>query len=439
MLSILRNRTYRHLFAAQIVALTGTGLATVALGLLAFDLAGNAAGLVLGTALTIKMVAYVTVAPLAAAFAERLDRRKMLVVLDLIRAAVAVCLPFVTEIWQIYVLIFVLQSASAGFTPAFQATIPDVLPDEAEYTRALSLSRLAYDMESLLSPVFAAALLLLVSFNSLFWGTALGFVASAMLVVSVVLPSPKPSKPRGIYDRTTRGIRIYLKTPRLRGLLALSWSAAALSSMVIVNTVVIVRANLGLSESAVAIALAGFGGGSMLAAFTLPRLLDRIEDRRVMVAGAVFATGSMAVAAMLAATVPMSLGLLTVLWALTGFGYSTTLTPSGRLLTRSAHPEDRPAVFAAQFTLSHGCWLVLYPLAGWLMTVFGPTVTLSSMATLSVAGVVGAISLWPRLDQEPITHDHPDLPPDHPHLAGSGPHAHPIIIDDLHPRIPREP
>lgn len=439
MLSILRNRTYRHLFAAQVVALTGTGLATVALGLLAFDLAGNAAGLVLGTALTIKMVAYVTVAPLAAAFAERLDRRKMLVVLDLIRAAVAVCLPFVTEIWQIYVLIFVLQSASAGFTPAFQATIPDVLPDEAEYTRALSLSRLAYDMESLLSPMFAAALLLLVSFNSLFWGTALGFVASAMLVVSVVLPSPKPSKPRGIYDRTTRGIRIYLKTPRLRGLLALSWSAAALSSMVIVNTVVIVRANLGLSESAVAIALAGFGGGSMLAAFTLPRLLDRIEDRRVMVAGAVFATGSMAVAAMLAATVPMSLGLLTVLWAFTGFGYSTTLTPSGRLLTRSAHPEDRPAVFAAQFTLSHGCWLVLYPLAGWLMTVFGPTVTLSSMATLSVAGVVGAISLWPRLDQEPITHDHPDLPPDHPHLTGSSPHAHPIIIDDLHPRIPREP
>ena len=436
MLSILKNRTYRHLFAAQIVALTGTGLATVALGLLAFDLAGDAAGLVLGTALTIKMIAYVTVAPLAAAFAERLDRRKMLVVLDLIRAAVALCLPFVTEIWQIYVLIFVLQSASAGFTPAFQATIPDVLPDEAEYTRALSLSRLAYDMESLLSPMFAAALLLLVSFNSLFWGTALGFVASALLVVSVVLPSPKPTKPRGIYDRTTRGIRIYLKTPRLRGLLALSWSAAALSSMVIVNTVVIVRANLGLSESAVAIALAGFGGGSMLAAFTLPRLLDRIEDRRVMISGAVFATGSMAVAAILAATVPLSLGLLTLLWAFTGFGYSTTLTPSGRLLTRSAHPEDRPAVFAAQFTLSHGCWLVLYPLAGWLMTAFGPTVALSSMATLSVAGVVGALSLWPRLDQEVIEHDHPDLPADHPHLTGSGPHAHPIIIDDLHPNVP---
>ena len=39
--SVLLDRTYRHLFLAQIVALEGTGLATVALGLLAFDLAGS--------------------------------------------------------------------------------------------------------------------------------------------------------------------------------------------------------------------------------------------------------------------------------------------------------------------------------------------------------------------------------------------------------------
>ena len=83
----------------------------------------------------------------------------MLVALDLVRAVVAICLPFVTEVWQIYLLIFVLQAASAGFTPTFQATIPDILPDEEDYTKALSLSRLAYDLESLISPMLAAALL----------------------------------------------------------------------------------------------------------------------------------------------------------------------------------------------------------------------------------------------------------------------------------------
>ena len=78
MLSILADRTYRHLFLAQIVALLGTGLATVALGLLAYDLAGENAAMVLGTVFTIKMVAYVGVAPVAGAFADRVNRRGLL-------------------------------------------------------------------------------------------------------------------------------------------------------------------------------------------------------------------------------------------------------------------------------------------------------------------------------------------------------------------------
>lgn len=234
MLDILANRTYRHFFCAQVIALIGTGLATVALGLLAFDLAGDEAGMVLGTALAIKMLAYVGVAPIAAAFADRLPRRAMLVALDLIRAAVALLLPFVSQVWEVYVLIFVLQAASAAFTPTFQATIPDVLPDEKEYTKALSLSRLAYDMESLISPMLAAALLAVVSFHDLFAGTVVGFLVSAALVVSVALPTPPVSQRRGIYDRTTRGLRIYLATPRLRGLLAISAGVAAAGSMVFV-------------------------------------------------------------------------------------------------------------------------------------------------------------------------------------------------------------
>jgi MFS family permease len=223
MLNILSNRTYRHLFMAQVIALIGTGLATVALGLLAYNLAGDRAGAVLGTALAIKMSAYILVAPVAAAFADKIPRRRMLVSLDLIRAVVAASLPFVTEVWEIYVLIFILQSASAAFTPTFQATIPDILPDEREYTRALSLSRLAYDLESVISPVLAATLLTVMSFHNLFAGTVVGFLASAALVVSVTLPKMQESVvKRGIYEKTTRGVRIFLKTPRLRGLLALN-------------------------------------------------------------------------------------------------------------------------------------------------------------------------------------------------------------------------
>ena len=117
MLSILANRGYRHLFLAQVIALIGTGLATVALALLAYDIAGPEAGAVLGTALAIKMAAYIGVAPIVGAYASHLPRRAFLISMDVVRAAVALVLPFVDQVWQIYLLIFVLQSASAAFTP----------------------------------------------------------------------------------------------------------------------------------------------------------------------------------------------------------------------------------------------------------------------------------------------------------------------------------
>lgn len=439
MLSVLANRTYRHLFLAQVIALIGTGLATVALGLLAYDIAGGSAGAVLGTALAIKMVAYIGVAPIAGAFANRVPRRALLVAMDLTRCAVALCLPFVDQVWQIYTLIFVLQSASAAFTPTFQATIPDVLPDEREYTRALSLSRLAYDMESLTSPILAAALLTLINYHWLFSGTAVGFVASALLVVSTVLPRPEPSGDAGgIYDKTTRGIRIYLNTPRLRGLLALTLAAAAASAMVIVNTVVIVR-GMGLSQRDVALTLAAFGGGSITAALTLPKVLDRVSDRTVMIAAATVMVAALAVmAAVSAAMVPGAAYWHAVLggWLVMGVAYSASVTPSGRLLRRSANAEDRPSLFAAQFALSHVCWLVCYPLVGQLGAKVGMAYAFGAMAALAALGTVLAVFLWPADDPDVVEHEHGDLAADDPHRRTHEEGDHAFVIDRRHPRWP---
>jgi len=438
MLKTLGNRTFRHLFAAQIIALLGTGLATVALGLLAWQLAGEDAGLVLGTALAIKMIAYVTLAPIAAALAERLPRRAFLVALDLIRAGVVLFLPFVTEVWQIYVLIFFLQAASAGFTPAFQATIPDVLPNERDYTNALSLLRLAEDLEQLLSPMLAAALLTIVSFPVLFGGTVAGFVGSALLVVTVALPSRTAAEPGQFWASSTKGIRIYLATPRLRGLMAMEMAVAAAGAMIYVNTVVLVQARLGLGEPQVALAFAAFGAGSIVAAFLLPRLLERVADRPVMITGAGLMVAGVAM-------VPLMTGLagLMALWAVIGFGFSCTQTPIGRILNRSAREQDRPAVFAAQFALSHACWLVTYPLAGWLGAAFGLTQAALGLAVVGAVAMVAVLRLWPAFDPVKLEHDHSDLPPGHPHLregheGGSGrSHQHAVMIDPLHPHWPR--
>jgi len=394
---------------------------------------------VLGTALAIKMIAYVGVAPLANAYADRLPRRSFLVAMDVVRAAIALLLPFVDQVWQIYILIFMLQSASAAFTPAFQATIPDILPNEREYTRALSLSRLAYDLESLLSPALAAALLTVMSFHWLFGGTAIGFIVSACLILTTILPQAQAKDSSGgIYERTTRGMRIYLATPRLRGLLALNLSAAAAGAMVIVNTVVYVQGIFQRSETDVALALAMFGGGSMLAALALPRVLDQLPDRPIMLSGAALMATAMMFMGARSISDAAGWQLLLAIWFLLGLGYSAVLTPSGRLLRRSSTPQDRPAVFAAQFALSHACWLLTYPLAGWLGAEAGLSITFLVLGGLTVLGVLLALALWPADDPEVLEHIHRDLGPEHPHVrdavdSGRGlKHAHAFVIDDFH-------
>ena len=399
MLAVLANRVYRRLFAAQIVALLGTGLLTVALGLLAYDLAGNLAGAVLGTALAIKMVAYVGIAPVIAALVERLPKKTVLVGADVVRGAMALCLPLISEVWQIYVLIFLLQAASATFTPAFQSLIPSVLTDERDYTKALSLSRLAYDLESLVSPVLAAALLTVISYHSLFMGTAAGFAFSALMVLGCRLPAVRRGPVEGsLWHRTTLGARIFWRTPALRGLMGLNFVVACATALVLVNSVVYVRELYGRPETDLAVALAAYGGGSMLVALLAPRLLERFSDRQVMFTGATILQAGLLAATALTVFVPVGWAwwVLLGLWLIMGAGNSMVLTPSARLLRRASTESTRSYVYTAQFSLSHACFLITYPLAGWGGAGAGLAAVCGALAVLAIMAKEAARSSWPR-------------------------------------------
>lgn len=342
------------------------------------------------------------VAPLVNALVSHIPRKPVLVGANIIRGLVALCLPFASEAWQIYVLIFVLQSASATFTPAFQAVIPSILPDERDYTRALSLSRLAYDMESLASPMLAAVLLTVTSYHNLFVGTVVGFAASALLVAATSFPQIPPPQKALFFHRLTGGTRAFWAARELRSLMALNLVVAAVSAMVIVNTVLLVKGDLGRSQVDVALLLGAYGAGSMAVALSMPGLLERFEDRRVMLAGAVL----MPVLLLLSAGV-MHWGTgagqwvaLLVLWLLLGAATATILTPSARLLRRNSTEQTRPDVFAAQFSLSHACFLLTYPLAGLLGASIGLAPVAVVLVAVGLAGTLLAHLSW-RADVVP--------------------------------------
>ncbi len=370
---------------------------TVALSLLAFDLAGEGAGAVLGLVFFIKMVAYVVISPLAQAWAVILPRRAVLIGSDIVRLAAALSLPLVTEVWQVLSLVFVLQAASACFTPTYQAVLPDVLPDERDYTRALSLSRLAYDLEMLVSPALAGLLLLIMPYSALFAGTALGFFGSALLIArSRVPPLDRSIEHRPFRERLTRGVMLFLAVPRLRGLLALDFAVACVVAFVLVNTVVLVRGTFGAGEGALALAMACFGAGSMAAALALPRVLERFGNRRVMLPAGFCLVGFGGFGGLLLVGMDLPpVWLCLVLLTGAGLCYAAVLTPAGRLLTQSGNQDERPALFAAQFALSHACFLIAYPLAGWAGRDMGMGGCLLLLSGMSLAAMLAALRVWP--------------------------------------------
>jgi MFS family permease len=454
-ISPLAHPAFRRLFSAQVIALVGTGLTTVALTLLAYDLAQENAGIVLGTALAFKMMAYVVFAPIVGGLAHRLPRKALLISLDIVRAGVVLVMPFVTAVWQIYLLIFVLNLFSAGFKPVFAATIPDILPDERDYTKALSYSRLAYDLENLLSPAFAGIALLFFSYTSLFVANSAAFLISAVLILLTVIPATKPQdRLGGLWAEISFGVIAYIKTPRLRALLTLYLAVATASAMVIVNTVVYVKENLGGADTQVAVAFAAAGFGSMLAALSVPKILESVSDRLVMLLGAVvMGAGVLGIAS------SPDFGSMLPVWFCIGLGWSLVQTPAGRLVNRSAAPGDRAAYFSAQFALSHAAWLIAYPIAGQLGAHFGIATTALIMGSTILVFAGLAALVWPRADVVELEHQHD--PEDHAHLhehgahhqhrhhgdVGEEPHSHPhhhgalthehtFVIDDHHQSWP---
>lgn len=181
---------------------------------------------------------------------------------------------------------------------------------------------------------------------------------------------------------------------------------AAASAMVIVNTVVLVQGYLQRSEADVALLLAAYGAGSMIIALVVPWLLDQVAERPVMLTGAaLLPVGLVSTAATIAfPTGPGQWVGLLLVWLALGAATSLVLTPSARLLRRASTEDNRPAVFAAQFSLSHACFLLTYPAAGTLGAWLGLPVTALILAGLGLLGAIWAVVAWGPSHEPVPTH-----------------------------------
>ena len=76
----LKNPIFARLYLAQTINLVGDSLTWLGLALLAFELAAEKAGIVLAGALTLRVMAFVVLSPIAGAIADRVDRKHLMII-----------------------------------------------------------------------------------------------------------------------------------------------------------------------------------------------------------------------------------------------------------------------------------------------------------------------------------------------------------------------
>lgn len=404
-----RNRGFVALFSAQAISLAGSGVTTVALALLVYRMAGaREATTILGQTLMLRIVAFLVFSQPAGLLADRVNRKRLMIASDLIRFVLIALFPFITEVWQVYVAVFAVNCLTAFFTPAFEASLPEVAGQE-HYVKALSYSRIAVDVESIAGPALAGILILLMDVRWVFWFDAVTYLVSAVLVVTVDVPSPRAVTgslaPQALWNDVTYGVRLLVRQPSIRQALMMSMAEALAGACVIVVTVVYVRDVLRGTEAQFSIVMAGAGLGSAAAAIVLSRITARMELdaaghgarhglRHRWTAAAVIAGGVVLSISLLPGWMTPPLIVFGFLWVLNGAGQALIAIPSSTLVASHTSTDERGRAFAAQFAITHACWLVSYPLVGHLAGALGPALTFSicgiaCAAITTVAIVIG--------------------------------------------------
>src|SRR5512147_1808497 len=128
--AVLRRRAFVYVWSAQLVSTIGDALTSLAAGIIVYRLTGSAlsGGLMLIAtavpALVVVLVAWFVV--------DRLDRKRIMLTADLLRAAVVFTIPFLVHVHVIWLYVAVMVSASITqfFTPANDSVLPEIGPEE---------------------------------------------------------------------------------------------------------------------------------------------------------------------------------------------------------------------------------------------------------------------------------------------------------------------
>jgi NRE family putative nickel resistance protein-like MFS transporter len=361
----LRERLFARLYIAQAVSLLGDAVTWLGIALLAFEFGGDHSAGILSVALTLRVTAYILFGPYAGVLADRFDRKKIIYITHFIRMGLVGTLPFVESVWQLYLVIFLLNIFHAFFTPAFKSAIPQVIANRSNYANAIVLSNGTWQLLGMLGPGLAGGLAAFMGARQIFFFDAFTFIVAAILILAIpghliaakAGPDGHPVRKAGLRDLSRGTIMLFRNRP-IRFAVMIEMIIAIAGAQILVNAVGLVKGTMGLNDQYYGWVMMAFGVGTTIAAFT-SNAIDRSGHKRPLLI--------MAATLIIAAILPSNFvpyTVLLVLWILAGMGQGFTYLPSQIMIAEQMERSNQGKVYGAHFAWTHLFWGIGYILAG---------------------------------------------------------------------------
>lgn len=204
---VVSSRSYFPLWLGQLLSSFGDTLHYIALVVLVFRLSGQ--GWAVASVVAAEIVPVLMLGPIAGVVIDRFSRKTVLVGADLLRAILVASLIWPQGVWHAYVVAAGLAAGGAFFSPAAQAVIP-VLTTEEQRLAANSVSWSTGRLVQILASAVAGGLIALIGTGAAFALNAASFVASGLLISTLVIPAHAGQLEEG----GRRGLPGYLKDAR---------------------------------------------------------------------------------------------------------------------------------------------------------------------------------------------------------------------------------
>jgi DHA3 family macrolide efflux protein-like MFS transporter len=316
-LSLLRrNRGFALLFWATAGSALGTYLAALALSVHVYDVTGS--GRWLAALLIADFVPIVLIGLTLGPLVDRLSRKRLMIVSDLVRTATFVALPFVDGPGAIVAVAAVNGIATGFFRPAVWAGLPNLVSEE-EREQATSMLTTVENVAWTVGPAVAGLLLASNGVDVAYWVNAVTFLLSAALVSRIPAAALHSADriTKGHWRELREGLGLVVRSRHLATVLVV-WSTAAVATACInVAEVIFAKHDLGAGNIGLGFLVSATGVGLVIGSFFAASALGAFGMRRVypgalalMAAGFGLASASptIVVAAVLAAVATIGNG-----------------------------------------------------------------------------------------------------------------------------------